>query len=320
MQHMIDYADGISAFDAHYERPLLAAIHMVVEDGRCAIIDTAHNGAIPHVLDALRAKGIAPEAVDYVVLTHIHLDHAGGAGQLMRRLPAARLVVHPRGARHMRDPAKLIEGVYAVYGEENGKRMYGEILPIPGERIIEAPDGSAVQLGAHGRTLTFIDTAGHARHHNAIHDSRSGHVFTGDTFGLSYREFDVAGRPSIFPTTSPVQFEPDAAHASVDAIVARQPGALYLTHYAQVGDVARLGADMHRLIDAHAAVARRERDAPADAARHARIKAAIIDMVRAEARLQGWTVPESKVFEVLGMDIELNALGLGSWIDLQHRN
>lgn len=317
MQDIIDYADGISAIDAHYERPLLGAVHIIVEDGRAAVIDTAHNGAVPRILDALRRKGIAPEAVDYVMLTHIHLDHAGGAGQLMRLLPAARLTVHPRGARHMRDPGKLIEGVYAVYGEEEGKRMYGDILPIPGERIIEAVDGGSVRLGAHGRTLSFLDTPGHARHHVAIRDSRSGHVFTGDTFGLSYREFDVDGRASIFPTTSPVQFEPDAAHASVDAILALQPEAIYLTHFMQVRDVPRIGAEMHRLIAAHEAIARREFGAPADAARHERMRAAIVELVRDEARRHGWRVPESKVFEVLGMDIELNAQGLGCWVDAQ---
>lgn len=314
---LIDYEFGISAIDSHYDRPIFDAVHLVIEDGRGAIIDCGHNEAVPRILDGLAAKGIAPEAVDFLVLTHIHLDHAGGAGLLMRQLPNATLVVHPRGARHMRDPVKLVEGATAVYGADAVRRLYGEILPVEPERIVEAPDGHSIPLGNHGRALQCIDTPGHARHHMCIRDTLSGHLFTGDTFGLSYRELDVGGRPSIFPTTSPVQFDPVALHRSIDVILGHRPGALYLTHYAQVRDVERLGADMHRLIDAHVAVARGELTSAPDAARHARIKDGVLQIVRKEARLQGWTVPEERWMEILGMDIELNAGGLESWIDGQ---
>lgn len=316
---LIDYTHGISAFDAHYERPLLAAIHLLVEDGRAAVIDPVTNGSVPRILAALAARGVAREQVDYVILTHIHLDHAGGAGLLMSLLPDARLVVHPRGARHMRDPAKLIEGVQAVYGVDNARRMYGDILPIAAARIIEASDGGSITIGAHGRTLRFLDTPGHARHHCAVHDSASGRVFTGDTFGLSYRELDVGGRPSILPTTSPVQFEPEAAHQSVDAIAALRPEALYLTHFSEVRDVPRLADDMHRLIDGHARLARAELAAPADAARHERLLRGVLELVRGEARLQRWTLGEDAWYPLLAMDIDLNAAGLGSWIDAQQR-
>ena len=108
MRDIIDYDHGISAIDSHYVRPQLDAIHLIVEGGRAAIIDAGVNSSVPHVMAALRAKNIPPAAVDYVVLTHIHLDHAGGAGLLLSELPNARLTVHPRGARHMIDPSKLI--------------------------------------------------------------------------------------------------------------------------------------------------------------------------------------------------------------------
>ena len=136
-----DYGNGIVAFDAGYVRPVLAAIHMVIENGRVAFIDTGSNDALPNALAALRKLGLDASAVDYVMLTHIHLDHAGGAGSMMRACPEARLVVHPRGARHMAEPSKLVAGVTAVYGADYVQRVYGEILPIPVERIIEAPDG-----------------------------------------------------------------------------------------------------------------------------------------------------------------------------------
>lgn len=117
-----DYGNGIVAFDAGYVRPILAAIHMVVEGGRVAFIDTGSNDALPNALAALGKLGLDASAVDYVILTHIHLDHAGGAGTLMQAFPTARLVVHPRGARHMAEPSKLVAGVTAVYG--GGSNFY----------------------------------------------------------------------------------------------------------------------------------------------------------------------------------------------------
>ena len=113
-----DYRNGIYAFDAGYVRPILAAIHLVVENGRVALVDTGSNDALPNALAALDRLGLDVAAVDYVILTHIHLDHAGGAGSMMAAFPNAQLIVHPRGARHMAEPSKLVAGVTAVYGAE----------------------------------------------------------------------------------------------------------------------------------------------------------------------------------------------------------
>ncbi|MCX7892505.1 MAG: MBL fold metallo-hydrolase [Burkholderiales bacterium] len=311
MADIIDYDHGISAIDARFERPRLNAIHLVVDGGRAAVIDTGTNHAVPIVLEALRQKGIAPESVDWIVLTHIHLDHAGGAGRLAAALPNARVTVHPRGARHMVDPSRLWASTLAVYGEATAHRMYGEIVPLPAGRIVETPDGASIRLG--GRELTFHDTPGHARHQVCVHDSASGHVFAGDTFGLSYREVDVGARQFVFPTTSPTQWEPQAHHRSVALIERLARGAVYVTHFSQVRDVPRLAADLHRLIDAHAALAEQERDAGAE--RHARLRSGVAALVLAEAKRQGWTLGRERVLEVFGVDIELNAQGLGAWLD-----
>src|SRR3989337_3646647 len=139
MALVIDYPHGISAVDSEYLRPRLDAIHLVIDNGRCAIVDTGANSSVPRFMEALAAKGIKPEAVDYVVLTHIHLDHAGGAGLLMARLPNATLTVHPRGARHMSDPSRLVQGTIAAYGEQSARGMYGDLVPVPRERILETP-------------------------------------------------------------------------------------------------------------------------------------------------------------------------------------
>jgi hydroxyacylglutathione hydrolase len=311
MPHITDYEHGISAIDSGFGRPLLDAIHLIVEGDRAALVDTGTNASLPIVLDALEAKGLSPEQVDYVILTHIHLDHAGGAGALMRVLPSARLTVHPRGARHMADPARLVAGTVAVYGEAQARQMYGEILPIPAERILETPEGAAIRLA--GRDLAFLDTPGHARHHVCIRDGRSGHIFAGDMFGLSYRELDVYGRQFVFPTTTPVQFDPAAMHASIDRLLALRPEAIYLTHYGQVRDVARLGADLHRLIDAHVEAALHHRGAGAE--RHARIKAELVGILHDEARRHGWRMAPDGLLRLMALDVELNAQGLVSWLD-----
>ena len=311
MPHITDYEHGISAIDSGFGRPQLAAIHLIAEGDRAALVDTGSNASLPIVMQALKAKGLTPAQVEYVILTHIHLDHAGGAGALMQALPNARLTVHPRGARHMVDPARLVAGTIAVYGEAQARRMYGEILPIPAGRIVETPEGATIRLGE--RALTFLDTPGHARHHVCIRDDRSDHVFAGDMFGLSYRELDVDGRQFAFPTTTPVQFEPAAMHASIDRLLALQPEAIYVTHFGQVRDVPRLGADLHRLIDAHVAAALRHRNA--GAGRHERIKADLTAILLDEARRHGWRMALDGLLRLMAADVELNAQGLGAWLD-----
>lgn len=308
---VIDYDYGISAIDSGYYRPMLAAIHLIVHDGRVAIVDTGTSQSLSRVLDAMRDKGLGDDSVDWILLTHVHLDHAGGAGAFMRQFPGAMLGVHPRGARHMEDPTRLWAGVTAVYGEQEAARLYGRMEPIGAGRIVEMPHGFSFRLA--GREFTVLDTPGHARHHMSIVDSLSGHIFAGDTFGLSYRELDQDGRQFIMPTSSPVQFDPVAEHKTLDLIMSFRPDAIYVTHYGRLLDVARLADDMHRQVDALAEIARRYRDRGHD--RQAGMEQAIVEMVMAEANRYGWRHSKERVLDVLGLDISLNAQGLVSWLD-----
>ena len=313
---LIDYADGISAIDSAFVRPRLDAIHMVVEQGRAAFIDTGTNYSMPYVLEALSAKGLKPEDVDYVMLTHIHLDHAGGASQMMKLFPNAKLTVHPRGARHMADPAKLWQATVDVYGLETALKNYGEIIPIAKERIIETPDGATVSLA--GREFLFLDTPGHARHHVCIRDSKTGHFFVGDCFGLAYTELETDGKRYSFPTSSPSQFEPDLLHKTIDRVLSYQPEALYLTHYAQIKEVPRIAADVHRLIDGHVEMARAVQASGARGQeRHEQLKAGVRKLIADEAKRQGWRLSQSALTDVFSVDDELNAQGLAIWLDAQ---
>ena len=308
---MIHYAHGIHAIDTGYVRPVFDASHLIVHEGRAAFVDTGVSHSVPVLLAALDELSIARTAVDFVFLTHVHLDHAGGAGQLMQALPNAQAVLHPRGAPHMIDPGKLIEASIAVYGAEAYARLYGEILPIDAARVVATTPGQQFSLA--GRRLEILHTPGHALHHQAIFDHHSRGVFTGDTFGLSYREFDVDGRALAIPTTTPTQFDPDQLIDSIRRILALQPEAAYFTHYGEVRDLVRIGADLERQIGEYVRIARSHAGLGAEAARQA-IRSDLGAFLREEVRRHGCSLSGAEVDALLDNDVILNTDGLLVWL------
>jgi glyoxylase-like metal-dependent hydrolase (beta-lactamase superfamily II) len=278
---------------------------------RLAFIDTGAANSVPGLLGVIADLGLTPEHVDYVIPTHVHLDHGGGAGTLMAACPTARLVIHPKGATHMIDPSRLIAGSTAVYGEEAFARDFGAPAPVPEERAILAEDGETFDLA--GRTLKFIDTPGHANHHGCIYDETSRSFFTGDTFGISYREFDTAAGPWLFAPTTPVAFDPDAWLASLDKLMAYAPQAMYLTHYGRVQHPEDLVDDLRTSIRALADIALAE-EGNADPDREARIKSAVLAYLVAGARAHGVALSDEAIAELLSLDTELNAQGLEVWL------
>ncbi len=300
----------ITIIDTGYVRPGLCAAYLVQSNGRAALIDCGTATCAQTVLDAVEAAGVSRDAVDWLMVTHVHLDHAGAAGPLMRVLPNARLVVHPRGAPHMIDPTKLIAGAKAVYGEAMFQRDHAGMLPVAEDRVVIADDGHVVDLA--GRSLLCVDTPGHARHHYSVWDAATRSWFAGDTFGLSYREFDTAAGAFVVPTTSPVQFDPDQMHASIETLLARAPASIRVAHYGEVDDCVRLGADLHEQIDAMVDIARA---AHGGSDRHARIVDGLTRLYTRRARAHGVDDAPARVAEVLGGDIAINAMGLEVWLD-----
>ncbi len=306
LPRLTKFADAITAVDTEYVRPQMDAAHIVVSGSRAAIVDTGPNTAVPLILAALDELGIARDAVEFLFLTHVHLDHAGGAGALMQSLPKATAVLHPRGATHMSDPSKLIEATRAVYGDELYAQLYGEILPVARERIAIAQDGQRFEFA--GRVFECVHTPGHALHHQAFVDYGATCIFTGDTFGLSYREFDTAAGPWIMPTTTPTQFDPSQLKASIVRLMQFRPRRLYLTHYSEVGQCARLANDMYDAIDVFVQLAR----------------IAGFDQRRLRAEMRAWAIKslrqhgvklsDDDIDAVLGKDFELNAAGLATWL------
>jgi glyoxylase-like metal-dependent hydrolase (beta-lactamase superfamily II) len=303
-------AHGIHVIDTGFHRPLFDAAYLIVEQGHAAFVDTGTNHSVPRLLAALAAAGLDVDAVDYVVATHVHLDHAGGVGLLMQHLPRARLVVHPRGARHLAGPAHLIRSATSVYGAEEIERSYGTLVPVERERMVTTHDGMTIELG--GRPLQFLHTPGHAMHHHCIWDNASRGFFTGDTFGLSYRDFDTAAGPWIMPTTTPVQFQPAALRRSIERMVAFDPDWIYVTHYGRVGDVPRLAALLLGQLEAMVAFARTTSRGPD---RHATLMRGLLAIHLASLRAHGVTLSEERIRELLDLDLELNAQGIAIWLD-----
>lgn len=312
-----DLGGGVYAIDTGFHRPRFDSAYLMVQAGRAAFVDTGTNYSVPRLLEALSALGLDRSAVDYVIPTHVHLDHAGGVGLLMSELPLATALVHERGARHMVDPTALYMGATAVYGAQEMERSYGRLLPVPAERVQATHDD--MTLDWYGRSLRFIDTPGHARHHHCLWDSATRGWFTGDTFGLSYRVFDTASGAWVMPTTTPVQFEPEALKHSIGRLVEADPQCVYLTHYSRIDQPRHHARRLLRLIDemmeighTHAAKAAPER--------HEIYKAALRECLLADLRRHGVApalIDDGTADDWLALDVELNAQGLAIWIDKQ---
>lgn len=306
------FPHGITAIDTYFQRPMMAASHLIVDNAEAAFIDVGTKFSVPILLEALGQAGLSPASVKYVIVTHIHLDHAGGAGHLMKLLPNATFIVHPRGGRHMIDPTKLWAGALQVYGEQEMKRTYGELIAIPKDRVKEMGDQTELSLGQ--RSLHFFHTPGHAKHHFSIFDTAANSFFTGDTFGLSYRELDSPQGPFIFPTTTPVHFDPEAMHASIDLIMSHKPESLYLTHFSRIRAEPSIANKMHQQIDELVALAQSLKNAPN---RHRSLCQAIENNLLNHIEAHGASIPKEKCLELLAIDIELNSQGLGVWLDSQ---
>jgi len=311
----IDLNDNITLVDAEYQRPGLAATYIVREGDAAAIIETGTTHTVPMILKALEERGLSREQVQYVIPTHVHLDHACGAGALIAQCPNARLVIHPRGAPHMIDPSKLVAGTIAVYGEETFHALYGDLVPVPEERVIEAPDN--FEIAMNHRIFRFLDTPGHALHHFSVHDLESNGIFTGDTFGLSYPNLKTPAGPFIFATTTPVQFDPDQLHASIDRLISLNPDYFYLTHYGRQEARQALADQLKTSIDDFVNIALQEKKTPN---RVEVITSRILDYLVAGLETMACDCSEDDCRDWLAMDAALNAQGLDVWLKRLDRN
>ena len=299
----------IYTVDALYYEPELASIHLIRSNNRIVIVDTGTQYSVPQVKSALQQLGLDYQHVDYIILTHIHLDHAGGAGALMNLCENATLVVHPRGAKHMADPSKLVTGASAVYGDQEFVKLYGDITPIDSDRMVQPCDGEIIDFA--GRSLTFIDTPGHASHHHCIVDEQTNSIFTGDTLGVGYTALRNDKQSFIAPTTTPVQFNPDALHASIDKVMTYQPDTLYLTHYSSITPTAAMIAGLHEQIDDFVMLTQQAADSNGDFEKE--LSHQITDYLVRRCMNEVDGVSQQVAHHWLKLDAQLNAQGLAFW-------
>lgn len=296
---------GITCIDAGYVRPGTACFYLLEQDGEYAVVETGTSHSFSALGQLLSERAIAPAQIRYVIPTHVHLDHAGGAGTMMAALPEAELLIHPRGLKHMVDPRRLVESAMAVYGEEAFRQLYGEITAVDPRRVRSLDDGACVDLG--GRRLEIRHTRGHAEHHFCVWDEVSRGWFSGDMFGVSYPWFRFAGGDFLLPSTTPTQFDPDAYRASLQLLQDYNPQRMYLTHYGEIAYSAETSTLLEQQVVAYSELA---------ALHHGdleKLQQALNDYSVGLLQQSGAEALESQLREWLAFDIQLNALGLQYW-------
>ena len=272
----------------------------LIEGPEPVLVETGSQTSLAAVLDALRALGVGPSDLAAVVVTHIHLDHAGAVGDVAAAFPRARVYVHEKGARHLADPSRLIASAARVYGDLLD-RLYGRLTPTPPDRIRVLGDGEQIRVGP-ARSLTAVDSPGHAKHHLALHDSETGILFTGDAVGVRLPDVGV-----LRPATPPPDFDLDQAIASLRAFAARRPSALALAHFGVVP-----GEPAATLEEAEATL-RRWAEVAEAAWIDGRDVAAALDAAFG-AELVGFDDGQREKHETLN-GVHSNAAGLRRWLD-----
>ena len=226
----------------------VAAAYLAIDGDEAAFVETNTNHATERLLASLAQAGMRAEQVRYIIITHVHLDHAGGAGSLMAACPNATLLAHPRAAPHVIDPSRIVKGSTAVYGARRFAELYGEIRPVSAERVQALEDGETRTLGH--RTLSLLHTRGHANHHFCIHDDGANGVFTGDSFGILYPALQRYGL-LCFPSTTPTDFDGPAALASLDRIVQTGAERVWPTHMGEYTRVNELAQQLRPQLEAY---------------------------------------------------------------------
>ena len=311
---MLDLGWGITQLDTHFQRPNMAACYIVQDAGEVAIIETGTKDTVPLILECLKQLGLSESQVKYIIPTHVHLDHAGGVGLLMQTLPKATLVVHEKGARHMIDPSKLQAGATGVYGAAEFNKTYGNLLPVDKKRVISPSHKETLNLGE--RVLTFLDTPGHARHHFCIFDGISEGFFTGDTFGLAYQELTTELGPFLFPTTTPVQFDPEALKNSIRLLLDYAPKCMFLTHYGVLDNPSAHGERLITQVDELVSLAKTaaQECEPSSEEYVSLLNQMLMTHFLVNLEKHNCLLSVEEQQAVIKTDVLLNAQGLGVWL------
>jgi glyoxylase-like metal-dependent hydrolase (beta-lactamase superfamily II) len=306
--HDLDF--GITCIDTQHIKEDFVASYLLIENNKAAFIDTGCHLSVPILLNVLTTKNIAAEDVEFILITHIHLDHAGGAGELIKHLPNAKIFVHEYGAHHLIDPSKLKSSVVEVYGEIFFKQFLGDLLPIDAHKIHVATDQTSIFLN--NRALKFINTPGHARHHICIWDEKSNSIFSGDTLGVSYKTLETKQGPLIFLPSSPTQFDPETWKETIKQLTALKPKYAYLTHFNAILWSDEIANELIQCIDDFVDIAYRYKN---EENRHQTIKNALSNYLLQKTKKHGVLLEKSKIIKLIKGDLEICTQGLEVWLE-----
>ena len=274
----------------------------LIEGPAPVLVETGSQSSVPALLAALDGLGVAADDLAGVAVTHIHLDHAGGVGDVARAFPRATVYVHEKGARHLADPSRLVQSAAMVYGDLLDT-LYGRLDPTPTDRIHVLEDGEDIVIGP-GRTLTAVDSPGHAKHHVALHDSESGLLFAGDAIGVRLPDAGV-----LRPATPPPDFDLDQALTSLQRFAARRPAGIALAHYGLVPDPSTILEEASETLRTWAGVAEQAWREGRD------IAVALEDAFTAE--LANVDPAQREKLETLN-GVHSNAAGFRRWLETKH--
>jgi glyoxylase-like metal-dependent hydrolase (beta-lactamase superfamily II) len=258
MSDAIEIAPGIRQLDTLLGGMEQLTAGFLIDGPMPALIETGSQSSVPAVHAALDALGLGPRDLRWIIVTHIHLDHAGGVGELARDFPNATVVVHERGARHLVDPSRLVDSASRVYGPLLDS-LYGRMTPVPEDRLIAAADGFRVDVG-NGRALLLVDSPGHAKHHHAVLDEHTGTLLVGDAVGVLLPDLGV-----LRPATPPPDFDLEQAVHSLHRFAELRPEHMVLTHYGPVADAQATLAEAEDMLHGWVEVAERVIEDAADA-------------------------------------------------------
>ena len=303
------FEQNIFCFDANYFRKNFAAIHFVNQNNKILIVDTATNHSAKRFLKTLQNMSISLESVEWIVLTHVHLDHAGGAGLLMKMCPNAQLAVHPRGVRHMVNPEKLWASVISVYGEKEAENQYGQLIPVDENRVVAVGEGEVIRF--QNRRLQIFDAPGHANHHIVIFDEESKSFFTGDAFGIAYPELTNENGEFIFISSTPTQFEPVKFDATIKKILEQKPKTCFLTHFSKIMNIEKNGYELLKQIDEYVTITHQVRNNHDNQQERIRVK--LFELLYKKAKKVNLNISKREFGNLLSLDLSLNAQGLEYW-------
>ncbi|MFS0575478.1 MBL fold metallo-hydrolase [Sporosarcina sp. 179-K 3D1 HS] len=280
----------------------------IIMEEEITLVDTGPSTSIPYVKKGLEALGIPLDQIKYIIATHVHLDHSGGAGLLMTECPNAKVIVHPRGARHLADPSRLVAGARAIYGDKFDA-LFAPVVPIPEDRILEMTEGDTLKIGE-ACTLEFWDTPGHANHHIGIYDPVSNGIFIGDTAGIRYAPLIRDGVEFFPPSTSPNQFDPDMMQQSIDRFTAKNLDALYFGHFGMSDTpketLQQVSEWLKLFMEEAEAAAANEED-------HEALAERLLNRVRTHLRELG--IPDDhSAYRMIELDMSVSAMGIVDYL------